>query len=50
MQTFSRKVLSIMWTSIENYAGGLLDRVDSYIFSGALAYSYIKAFMPLYGV
>uniref|UniRef100_A0A0A0KFQ2 Phosphatidate cytidylyltransferase n=1 Tax=Cucumis sativus TaxID=3659 RepID=A0A0A0KFQ2_CUCSA len=30
--------------------GGLLDRVDSYIFSGALAYSYIKAFMPLYGV
>ncbi|KAM7277379.1 hypothetical protein ACFE04_019245 [Oxalis oulophora] len=30
--------------------GGILDRVDSYIFTGALAYSFIKTFLPLYGV
>ncbi|CAL0308973.1 unnamed protein product [Lupinus luteus] len=30
--------------------GGVLDRVDSYIFTGALAYSFIKTFLPLYGV
>ncbi|KAF6173692.1 hypothetical protein GIB67_021788 [Kingdonia uniflora] len=30
--------------------GGILDRVDSYIFTGALAYSFVKAFLPLYGV
>ncbi|KAL5571587.1 hypothetical protein UlMin_021184 [Ulmus minor] len=30
--------------------GGVLDRVDSYIFTGALAYSFVKAFLPLYGV
>ncbi|XP_022856130.1 phosphatidate cytidylyltransferase 4, chloroplastic-like [Olea europaea var. sylvestris] len=30
--------------------GGLLDRVDSYIFTGALAYSFVKIFLPLYGV
>ncbi|KAL7203757.1 hypothetical protein ACSBR2_016921 [Camellia fascicularis] len=30
--------------------GGLLDRVDSYIFTGALAYSFVKTLLPLYGV
>ncbi|KAE8038691.1 hypothetical protein FH972_011170 [Carpinus fangiana] len=30
--------------------GGILDRVDSYIFTGALAYSFVKIFLPLYGV
>ncbi|WOG95492.1 hypothetical protein DCAR_0414814 [Daucus carota subsp. sativus] len=30
--------------------GGILDRVDSYMFTGALAYSFVKIFLPLYGV
>ncbi|KAF5732924.1 hypothetical protein HS088_TW17G00457 [Tripterygium wilfordii] len=30
--------------------GGILDRVDSYIFTGALAYSFVKIIRPLYGV
>lgn len=30
--------------------GGVLDRVDSYVFTGALAYSFVKIFLPLYGV
>lgn len=30
--------------------GGILDRVDSYIFTGALAYSFVKTFLPLCGV
>ncbi|KAL8495566.1 hypothetical protein ACS0TY_019634 [Phlomoides rotata] len=30
--------------------GGILDRVDSYIFTGALAHSFVKTFLPLYGV
>ncbi|KAI3449096.1 hypothetical protein Pfo_005761 [Paulownia fortunei] len=30
--------------------GGVLDRVDSYIFTGALAYSFVKTFLPLSGV
>ncbi|GKV12867.1 hypothetical protein SLEP1_g23957 [Rubroshorea leprosula] len=30
--------------------GGILDRVDSYIFTGALAYSFVKTILPLYGV
>ncbi|KAK6920308.1 hypothetical protein RJ641_016212 [Dillenia turbinata] len=30
--------------------GGILDRLDSYIFTGALAYSFIKTILPLYGV
>ncbi|KDP28795.1 hypothetical protein JCGZ_14566 [Jatropha curcas] len=30
--------------------GGILDRADSYIFTGALAYSFVKTFLPLYGV
>ncbi|CAI9765174.1 unnamed protein product [Fraxinus pennsylvanica] len=30
--------------------GGILDRFDSYIFTGALAYSFVKIFLPLYGV
>ncbi|KNA23539.1 hypothetical protein SOVF_024070 [Spinacia oleracea] len=30
--------------------GGILDRVDSYIFTGALAYSFVKTFLPLSGV
>lgn len=30
--------------------GGVLDRADSYVFTGALAYSFIKTFMPLHGV
>uniref|UniRef100_A0A7N0UZA9 Phosphatidate cytidylyltransferase n=1 Tax=Kalanchoe fedtschenkoi TaxID=63787 RepID=A0A7N0UZA9_KALFE len=30
--------------------GGVLDRVDSYIFTGALAYSFVKIVLPLYGV
>lgn len=28
--------------------GGILDRVDSYLFTGSLAYSFIKTFLPLY--
>ena len=32
------------------FAGGVLDRVDSYIFTGALAYSFVKTFVPLFGV
>ncbi|CAN0877228.1 Phosphatidate cytidylyltransferase 4, chloroplastic [Linum grandiflorum] len=30
--------------------GGILDRVDSYIFTGALAYSFVKIGLPLFGV
>ncbi|KAL3616506.1 Phosphatidate cytidylyltransferase 4, chloroplastic [Castilleja foliolosa] len=30
--------------------GGILDRVDSYIFTGALAHSFVKIFLPLYRV
>ncbi|KAJ6972055.1 hypothetical protein D5086_025743 [Populus alba] len=30
--------------------GGILDRSDSYIFTGALAYSFVKTFLPLHGV
>ncbi|KAK8979870.1 hypothetical protein V6N11_066070 [Hibiscus sabdariffa] len=30
--------------------GGILDRVDSYIFTGALAYSFVKILLPLYGI
>ncbi|KAF8012914.1 hypothetical protein BT93_I0929 [Corymbia citriodora subsp. variegata] len=30
--------------------GGILDRVDSYIFTGALVYSFVKTILPLYGV
>lgn len=30
--------------------GGLLDRVDSYMFTGALVYSFVKTGLPLYGV
>ncbi|KAJ4955349.1 hypothetical protein NE237_012132 [Protea cynaroides] len=30
--------------------GGILDRVDSYMFTGALSYSFIKIFLPLYRV
>ncbi|KAB1225273.1 Phosphatidate cytidylyltransferase [Morella rubra] len=30
--------------------GGILDRADSYIFTGALAYSFVKIILPLYGV
>lgn len=30
--------------------GGVLDRADSYIFTGALAYSFVKIFLPLFGV
>ncbi|KZV32851.1 hypothetical protein F511_18740 [Dorcoceras hygrometricum] len=30
--------------------GGILDRLDSYIFTGALAHSFVKTFLPLYGV
>ncbi|KAI4356735.1 hypothetical protein L6164_000730 [Bauhinia variegata] len=30
--------------------GGILDRVDSYVFTGALAYNFVKTFLPLYGV
>ncbi|KAG8076639.1 hypothetical protein GUJ93_ZPchr0006g43505 [Zizania palustris] len=30
--------------------GGILDRVDSYVFTGALCYSFVKVVLPLYGV
>ncbi|KAL3684162.1 hypothetical protein R1sor_002184 [Riccia sorocarpa] len=30
--------------------GGILDRVDSYIFTGALVYSFVKIGLPLFGV
>lgn len=30
--------------------GGILDRVDSYVFTGALCYSFIKVALPMYGV
>ncbi|KAL3536999.1 hypothetical protein ACH5RR_000365 [Cinchona calisaya] len=30
--------------------GGILDRVDSYVFTGALAYSFVKTILRLYGV
>ncbi|KAF0911572.1 hypothetical protein E2562_011197 [Oryza meyeriana var. granulata] len=30
--------------------GGILDRVDSYVFTGALCYSFVKVALPLYGV
>ncbi|CAI9103625.1 OLC1v1002146C1 [Oldenlandia corymbosa var. corymbosa] len=30
--------------------GGILDRVDSYVFTGALGYSFVKTFLRLYGV
>lgn len=30
--------------------GGILDRVDSYIFTGALVFSFVKTILPLYGV
>jgi predicted CDP-diglyceride synthetase/phosphatidate cytidylyltransferase len=35
---------------ISSNAGGVLDRADSYVFTGALAYSFVKTFLPLYGV
>lgn len=31
-------------------AGGILDRVDSYVFTGALCYSFVRVALPLYGV
>lgn len=37
-------------TSNHVLSGGILDRVDSYIFTGALVYSFVKAVLPLYGV
>jgi phosphatidate cytidylyltransferase len=30
--------------------GGILDRVDSYVFTGALVYSFVKIGLPLFGV
>ncbi|XP_071685953.1 phosphatidate cytidylyltransferase 4, chloroplastic [Rutidosis leptorrhynchoides] len=30
--------------------GGILDRVDSYVFTGALAYAFVLNLLPLYGV
>ncbi|KAK4754956.1 hypothetical protein SAY87_008713 [Trapa incisa] len=30
--------------------GGILDRVDSYLFTGALVYSFVKTILPLYGL
>ncbi|WOL19273.1 phosphatidate cytidylyltransferase 2 [Canna indica] len=30
--------------------GGILDRLDSYVFTGALCYSFAKIVLPLYGV
>ncbi|CAL9147465.1 phosphatidate cytidylyltransferase 5, chloroplastic-like [Musa acuminata AAA Group] len=30
--------------------GGILDRVDSYVFTGALCYSFVKIMLPLFGV
>ncbi|KAM0005696.1 putative phosphatidate cytidylyltransferase [Helianthus debilis subsp. tardiflorus] len=30
--------------------GGILDRTDSYIFTGALAYAFVSNLLPLYGV
>jgi phosphatidate cytidylyltransferase len=30
--------------------GGILDRVDSYVFTGALCYSFVRVALPLYGV
>lgn len=30
--------------------GGILDRVDSYVFTGALAYAFVRNLLPLYGV
>lgn len=30
--------------------GGILDRADSYIFTGALAYAFVRNLLPLYGV
>ncbi|KAH1225687.1 Phosphatidate cytidylyltransferase 4, chloroplastic [Glycine max] len=30
--------------------GGVLDRADSYLFTGALAYNFVKTFLPVYGV
>lgn len=44
---YSTAHLFIVW---DGHAGGVLDRVDSYIFTGALAYSFVKIFLPLYGV
>ena len=30
--------------------GGILDRVDSYIFTGAVVYTFVKVGLPLFGV
>ncbi|EHA8590385.1 phosphatidate cytidylyltransferase 5, chloroplastic [Cocos nucifera] len=30
--------------------GGILDRVDSYVFTGALCYSFVKIALPLFGI
>ncbi|KAJ0779256.1 putative phosphatidate cytidylyltransferase [Helianthus annuus] len=30
--------------------GGILDRVDSYVFTGALVYAFVRNVLPLYGV
>jgi CDP-diglyceride synthetase len=30
--------------------GGILDRVDSYVFTGALSYSFVKVALPLFGL
>ncbi|KAM0015798.1 putative phosphatidate cytidylyltransferase [Helianthus debilis subsp. tardiflorus] len=30
--------------------GGILDRVDSYVFTGALVYAFVRNVLPLYGI
>lgn len=45
------KFLYLLWQIERSFCvGGLLDRVDSYMFTGALAYSFVKTAIPLFGV
>jgi predicted CDP-diglyceride synthetase/phosphatidate cytidylyltransferase len=55
MHVYYIPVLSAFHTSCMNMtqcynAGGILDRVDSYVFTGALCYSFVRVALPLYGV
>lgn len=45
----NQHVLVLLQLEILSVAGGILDRLDSYIFTGALVYSFVKVGIPLFG-
>lgn len=44
-----KNIMALFWLFIF-CSGGILDRVDSYVFTGALSYSFVKVALPLFGV